>query len=51
MSFKDAQYAYDNMCEPEWGDDDEESVEDCEEDFEAANDEDINAECVWDIKG
>jgi hypothetical protein len=48
MTFKDAQFAYDNMSEPEYPDeneveqDDEPDLEEEEED-----DEDLNAECVW----
>ena len=45
MTFKDAQYAYDNMSEQEYSDEQE-----CERDYEPdleENDEDLNAECVW----
>lgn len=43
MSFKDAQYAYDNMSEAEYPDEQEN-----EQDYEPDEaDEDVNAECVW----
>ena len=45
MSFKDAQFAYDNMCEPEW--DDEEREEDDDHFDEPEWEEDLNAECAW----
>jgi hypothetical protein len=44
MTFKDAQYAYDNMSE-----DDYSNKKDDEQDYEPddENREDLNAECVW----
>jgi hypothetical protein len=43
MTFKDAQFIYDNMSEPEYSDEQE-----YEQDYEPDEDEeDLNAECVW----
>jgi hypothetical protein len=45
MTFEDAQFIYDNMCEPEYPDEDEQEYEwDCEPD---EPEEDLNAECRW----
>ncbi len=45
MTFKDAQFIYDNMCEPDYPDEDEQEYEwDCEPD---EPEEDLNAECRW----
>jgi hypothetical protein len=43
MNFKDSQFIYDNMSEPEYSDEQE-----YEQDYEPdEEDEDLNAECVW----
>ena len=43
MTFKEAQFIYDNMCEPEYPDENEE-----EQDYDLEDDdEDFNAECRW----
>ena len=43
MTFKEAQFIYDNMCEPEYPDENEE-----EQDYDLEDDdEDLNAECRW----
>ena len=45
MTFKEAQFIYDNMCEPECPDENEvEQDYDCEPD---EPEEDLNAECRW----
>ena len=45
MTFKDAQFIYDNMSEPEYPDDDEKKHE---RDYEPDEpEEDLNAECRW----
>ena len=45
MTFKDAQFIYDNMSEPEYPDE-QEYEQDDEPDLEEYV-EDLNAECVW----
>ncbi len=45
MTFKDAQFAYDNMCEPEYPDENE--VEQHYEPDLEEPEEDLNAECRW----
>ena len=43
MTFEEAQFIYDNMCEPEYPDENEE-----EQDYDLEDDdEDLNAECRW----
>ena len=43
MTFEEAQFIYDNMCEPEYPDENEE-----EQDYDLEDDdEDFNAECRW----
>ena len=43
MTFKEAQFIYDNMCEPEYPEENEE-----EQDYDLEDDdEDFNAECRW----
>ena len=45
MTFEEAQFIYDNMCEPEYPDENEE-----EQDYDYEPDEpeeDFNAECRW----
>ncbi len=43
MTFKEAQFIYDNMCEPEYPDENE-----VEQDYDLEDDdEDFNAECRW----
>jgi hypothetical protein len=47
MTFKDAQFIYDNMSEPEYSDE-QEYEQEYEQDYEPDEDvEDLNAECVW----
>jgi hypothetical protein len=45
MTFKDAQFLYDNMCEPDYPDEVEQD-DDYEPDLEEPQ-EDLNAECRW----
>ena len=43
MTFKEAQFIYDNMCEPEYPDEEEQDY-----DYEPDEpEEDFNAECRW----
>lgn len=42
MTFKEAQFIYDNISEPEYHD---ESVD--EQDYDYEPEEDLNAECRW----
>jgi hypothetical protein len=45
MNFKDAQFIYDNMCEPEYPD---EEYQEEEPDYEPEEyQEDLNAKCRW----
>ena len=47
MTFEEAQFIYDNMCEPEYPDENEEE-QDYEPDYDLEDDdEDLNAECRW----
>ena len=45
MTFKEAQFIYDNMSEPEYPDDE---TQEYERDYEPdESEEDLNAECRW----
>jgi hypothetical protein len=46
MTFKEAQFIYDNLCEPEYPDENQ-IEQDYDYEPDQDDDEDLNAECRW----